>query len=330
MNTHSINSIPAVESAKQFDPSFLTDDEEVVPVGALGDGLALTSRRTEELDVGLAYKMLEMNVFGPDRPLDNRHVDRLVAAMKRGTFRPEQVQLIICTFDGKEYRMNGQHTCWARIYLQDEKYRCPVQVLRYRASSETDMRMLYASIDRAKPRTKANVLHSYLYESDAFDGVSKTLLKQLGEGVAFWQWGLSGTGRHDGDDVAYLLKVTHHGLAMKVCHLLTDCQNLDARHLRRGPVYAAMFATFDKSEADSLKFWTAVRDGAGLDINDPRLKLRNHLQTHAVNAGRGGGSFKRSVNGEDMYSWCIQAWNAWREKVELRAFRSVQNRPTTK
>lgn len=312
-----------VESQKQFDPTALSDDE-TIPVASLGSGLKVVARENKELTHSLATELLELEIFGPDRPLDDAHVARLQKAMERGTFRPELVQIMVCSLNGKNYRINGQHTCWARLYT-DKSYRCPVQLIRYKASSENDMRMLYASVDRGKPRSKSNVINAYLFGHGAFAGFSKTIIKQMSEGFSFWMWG-NNSPQHDGDEISYLLETDYHGLAMKVGKFLDGCQVKTARHLRRSPVYAAFFATFDKSESDAIEFWEAVRDGANLSIDDPRLKLRNHLQGHAVNAGRGGGSYKNNVCADDMFGWCIQAWNAFRTNSSVKAFRTYEER----
>src|SRR5262245_6365516 len=117
-----------LETSKTFDRTVLEGAPEPQDVLELGEGLKLTRRGTEELSVDFATNLLNMAEFSSDRPLDDRHVARLLNAMKRGTFLPEQVQIITCTLNGKEYRMNGQHTSWARLELNrlglDDGYKC--------------------------------------------------------------------------------------------------------------------------------------------------------------------------------------------------------------
>ena len=318
-----MTTLPEIDSVKQFDPSSISD-EEVIQVSSLGEGLKLVAKTVVELTPSKAEEILTKDVFGPDRALDEAHVNKLINAMKRGTFRPEQVQLITCTYKGKEYRMNGQHTCWARYFLGEPKYRCPVELLRYRAESEDDMRMLYASIDRAKPRTKSNIINSYLYESDAFPDYKKSVIKMLAEGLSLYLWDTNKQTKHDGDEVAFLMKTEYLELSLKVGEFFKKIQS--ERHLRRSPVYAAMFFTFSKNAGAAAEFWEAVRTGVNLQANDPCLRLRNHLMSHAVNAGRGGGAYKSGVPAEEMLGWCIQAWNAHREGNELKVFRSAKER----
>lgn len=76
-----------------------------------------------------------------------------------------------------------------------------------------------------------------------------------------------------------------------------------------------------------------VRDGVGLTARyDPRLTLRDGLQGANLRGNaeiptRGGG---RTVLPDDMYAWCVNAWNAWRRGEELRTLRGTINgaRPT--
>jgi len=314
-----------VDSEKKFLPETIWI-EDIVPVTSICEGLKLIKRETVNFSNDYATDLLELEVFGPDRPINNDHVNRLLQAMKRGTFRWEQVQIIVCSCDRKTYRMNGQHTAWARLCFEEAGHNIPVTVYRYRASSEEDMRQLYASIDRGKPRTKANVIQSYLFESTHYSNMSKSVIRNIAEGLGFWLWGCTSTSHHDGDEVAYLLKTEHYDLGLKVAHYLSTCCSAAVKHLRRSPVYAAMFETFNKSQEDSMAFWDAVKTGANLSADDVRLKLRNHLMGYAVNAGRGGGSYKHMVPAEDMYGWCIQAWNSYRKKNGyLRSFKHAQD-----
>jgi len=308
-----------VDSEKQFDPGTIIGGK-VLPITSLGEGLKIVKRDIVNFNKAFATKVLEMDVFGPDRAEDDRHVNKLLDAMKRGTFRWEHIMIKICTCNGKTYRMDGQHTAWARLYFDEAPHNLAVQVLRYSAKSENDLRMLYASIDRGKPRTKGNVINSYLYQGTEFGIFNKSVIRQIAEGLSFWLWDKE-TSLHDGDEIAYLLRTEYLGLALSVGHFLANSQTTDTRHLRRSPVYAAIYATFQKSESAAKEFWYAVKVGSNLEPQDPRLKLRNHLMTHAINAGRGGGSYKKGVSGNDMYGWCIQAWNASRDNKKLGSFR---------
>lgn len=315
-------------STKQFDRQVLDSTPEAMDVTELGEGLRLVRRTNVELNHDFATDFLNLPEFSSDRPLDNGHVVRLLTAMKRGTFLPEQVMLISCTLatTGKEFRMNGQHTCWARLEM-DAKYRCPIQHLRYRAETENDMRRLYASIDRMKARTTGNVVCSYLYDTPEWKAFSKRTLMKLAEALAFWLWDEDHErGKHDGDDRAYLLMTDHYQLGQKVAKFVEESKGTNTQHIRRRPVIAAMMATFSKSTPASIEFWTAVRDGTGMgNKGDPRLVLRNNLVTTSIGVGVGATTDKKSAGSEEVYRWCVFAWNAFRRGDQVKILKAPLN-----
>lgn len=308
---------------RQFDMEILDDAPKSLDIASLGGELKLIGRATRELTIKWAEELIDMPVLW-DRPMEDQWVAKLVAAMKRGTFLPEQVNIVTCTFGGKEYRMNGQHTSWARLAMPED-YRCPVTHYRYKAETENDMRRLYATIDRAKARTSGNIVVSYLFGTPEWKGYSKAVLTKLSEGLAYW---LCETAHQrqmrDADDRAYLMRVNHLDLAKKVGQFITDEAGESARHILRRPVIGAMFATFNKAAAPAREFWQAVRDGVGfVDKHDPRLTLRNGLLSASISLGIGAQPDRKSVAVEEMHRWCLNAWNAWRRGDQLKILKAV-------
>jgi len=296
---------------------------EVYNVTDISQGLIIRSRRKVNFTKEEATNLLNLPEFPGDRGLKNKHVDYLVKAMTRKTFRPELVSIITCSLKDKKYRMNGQHTAWARLEMPNG-YRCEVEMIHYEAKSEQDVRQLYASIDRSSPRTKANVIESYLVGSEEFQGVKSRSLRIGPQGFALWLWS-SGheRGKHDGDDIAYLLKTDYYDLAIKVCSFLDGLSPREHGHIFRAPVVAAMFATFNKAPQIAAEFWLPIGDGVGIEKRgDPRLKLRNYLMQTAVNAGKGGRSEKQQASSELMFRQCVGCWNAFRDGRTLSILRA--------
>ncbi len=315
-----------IEAHKQFDMTLLDHDHDIFDIPDLGAGLKLTKKEEIDLTEDAAKGFLELADWAPDRGLDDNHVVYLKSTMERGTFMPEQVIITTCSLNRVTYRMNGQHTCWARYLLGNPKYRCVVRHHHYVAASEADVRMLYASIDRNKARTKANVIVAYLYGTKEWEGQWKDELKLLAEGMSFWKWPLDHVRkRHDGDDRAYLLQTEHNSLGRTVGAFMIDSRSAgkNAFHIRRSPVVAAMFATFEKSATDSINFWTPVRDGVGLDsAYDPRLQLRNKLMSTAMNKGKGPSTGRTLASSEEMFRWCIYAWNVFRRGGQMKQLKA--------
>jgi len=242
--------------------------------------------------------------------------------MKRGTFHPEWVSIITCKLGDKVYRMNGQHTAWARLDMPP-KWPCEVTILEYEASTVEDMRTLYSTIDRGSPRTRANVIDSYLVGTEEFKEAKVQTIRFVPRGFTCWFWPTKNErSKHDGDDVAYLLKTDHYDLTLKICSFLNKYSPREHKHIFRGGVIGAMFATFHKAPQIATDFWSPVADGIGFSQrSDPRLKLRNELMQTAVGYGGGARSDKKKVSQELMFRNCIHAWNAFRENRVLQVLR---------
>ena len=307
---------------------------EVYDVTSLGSGLDLKRSRKGEFTHKEALKLLEnCTEFVGDRKLKQNHVDFLVRQMLRSTFHAEWVTVITCSINGTTYRMNGQHTAWARLEMPED-WPCKVDFMEYEAQSMDDMRTLYSSIDRASPRTRANVIESYIAGTEEFMDIKSSTLRVMPSGFTLWMWTtIHERKQYDGDDIAFLLRTDYYDLAMKVCAFLDSVGRRDTDHVFRGPVVGAMFATFNKAPQIAKDFWAPVADGTGIEKkNDPRLRLRNELMKAAVGVGVGAASSKKKVSQEFMLRLCLVAWNAYREDRELRVLRANEKgkRPTAK
>ncbi len=304
----------------------VTLSTEVLNVTSLGGGLELRREKKKPFDRAKATEILELPEFVGDRRLNQSHVDGLVRAMQRGTFHAEWVSIITCFLetDGKTYRMNGQHTAWARMEMPDS-WPCEVKCLEYVAKTEEDMRTLYSSIDRSSPRTKANVIDSYLAGTDQFGHLKSRVLRILPQGFSIWLWHTPHERkRHDGDDVAFLLKTEHFDLAIKVARFMNK-QPDTQKCILRAAVVGAMFATFNRAPQIAEKFWAPVGDGLNFDKkSDPRLVLRNWLIQTAVGTGAGSRTDKKKVTQEYMVRACLVAWNAYRQNRPLQVIRPTE------
>lgn len=288
-----------------------------------GQDLEIASRTTIDFNIRAAERHIDLptitKVAGQERPLRERHVVFLFNQMRERLFRWELVTLITCEYQGVTYRMNGQHTAWARMEMPVE-YECKVTMIHYRAKTADAVRALYASIDRGAPRTSSHVVGNYLVGTTEFPDASGQTLGVVASGLNLYLAGqhLSRTP----DELAHLMKTTH----LKASQMIVDCYGsryggCEHGHIQRSPVVAAMFATFyskKASRADWVSFWQFIKDGVGetTNRNDPRLKLRNHLMKTSVVTGAGrmrsdAGYEKQSQ--ENMLRSCLAAWNAWRE-----------------
>lgn len=318
-------------------------EEHVYPISELGEGLALRNRRTVELTPKFAADFLEYAEFyvgdaKVDRHLDERHVIYLTREMLGGSFLWEHVNLVICNLDGRDYRLNGQHTCWARLYADEQglpkENRCPIQVLKYEAKNLDDMRRLYASLDAAKPRSESDKIAALMSGTDGFLGYKKSYLTLLAHAMALWQWESMNTrSLHKASERAYLLLKDYTKVAQQAGVLLRESKPAEFKHMRRAPVIAAVLATMNKAPQIALEFWRTIRDGIGLENKeDPRYVLRQYLLTTTLASSSSPGKDAKKISSEEMYRACIHGWNAYRAGRKLKQIRVslIEHRPQAK
>ena len=286
-----------------------------------GEGVVLESAESTSFDEKLAREFLGMKTYDRERKVRRRHVNYLVAAMERGTFRPEQVQLMSCEFDGDTYGVNGQQCGRARVNAAS----CPggpVAVLRYRAKTVEGLRKLYASVDRGAPRIRSHVVASYL--GDEFD-LTTPQQQLLASSVLQLVGGRATDCEMDGDELA----TTMLGPLNDICHatarLIPELITPESRHMKRAAVIGAVLATMQVDQGDAELFWRSVSTGLGFDrMSDPRVRLRNWLLETSI---LGNAQTKRHASREDMYRVCLPLWNAWRQNESIQIVRIPRDRP---
>lgn len=266
----------------------------------------------------LATLLLDIHEVEWERPLRDNHVAFLHKQMEGGHFQAEHVTLATCALGRNEYRINGHHTCWARIDMPND-WQPIVRYVKYSAKSEREMRDLYSRIDRGASRTNKHIVACRTLGMPEFDGYSRQNIQKASEGFNFWMWEKGSDRRqYTPDDKADLMLGKFNAICKTVIEVL-GTRGRDTGHVWRAPVIGAMFETISKAAKDSHEFWSAVRQGIGFEsANDPRLKLRNYLTNTSV---RPDGRAKKSVTQEEMYRACIYAWNAYRDRTPMKLLR---------
>jgi hypothetical protein len=318
------NAGPEVVVERSDDILSAADDTDVSALGA--EHVTLVKTVNLAFDVKLGTWLVNLNPIPGERPLRDAHVADLLTKMQRGCppYLPETVNLAACeVLELKRVvRINGQHSGWARTMLEEDKdavrqFGDPLVALHlYRAKNLKAAHALYAQYDRGAPRTRGNLVESYLSTVPPFDKYGSRVRKILAGGLSYYLWPKGHErSRHDVDSVVSLMQSGDHKPALVHTGDLIDAVAFrEARHLCRTTVVAALIATFHVDPVASTAFWTVVRDGTGVDATtDARLKLRNDLLAYGV--GTSSGTSKSSsvaLSGEYVYALCAQAWKYWR------------------
>lgn len=301
-----------------------TNVHDIFDVTALSEGQKLLSEEEIVLTVEAADEFLELDEFTGDRNLTDSWVHHLAEEMERGTFLFPLVILIVAIHDGVRYRLNGQHTCWARKeHEDDDSYSQPVKLLTFQAEDYEALRNLYVAIDQGKTRTPSQQITALLSNWNGYQPIAKRPLQYVAKGFKFWYWAEPGKRKnYDAQTVAYLLKTDYLDLGIRVGTFLTEHQST-AKHIMKTAVAAAIFGSMKKSVTKAIEFWTVVATGIGADrAGDPRIKLRDFLLTNSTRSS--DNSSKKNVSSEEMIRTCIVAWNAWRQPEGKRTRKQLK------
>lgn len=276
---------------------------------------------TVTLDAKLASWLLnEIQPFVADRALSKRNVSKLAIAMLQGQFLPDITILAVGKLGDTTYRINGQHTAKAVLDLSDKEpdFAIPgVTLLTFSVDTEEDLRQLYARFDRGAARTNMDVTKSILSGIPEFSGVRERTLKLLPIGLAFRRHQDPGKRQlYSGEMAANDVQGEFLELSQKIAAFLDtfDTRTNHQGYMFRGPVVAALYATFDVDADAAYRFWYMV--ATGLDIptlTDPAGRLRQLLMTVNLAGGVKIRGAKSLIGAEYLYRACLQAWNRFRD-----------------
>ncbi len=302
-------------------------------VNSLGSGKIPYSEEQVSLTPTFCKTFLnELQEFEGERNRRDYHTEELASEMARDNFRFEHLVLAQAELDGVMYRLNGQHTCAARLEFKDDRSLSKdVKLLTYRVKTVEDLRNLYATFDQHDRRSRGHIVIAQLVGFQGWTSVSKQMIKLVSQGFPLWKWEEpSERKKHDIRDIAFLLKTEQIEVSVKVGKFLTDkAGGKEGALVKRAPVVAAMLGTFAKSAEGAEEFWRSVIEGSGFLKNDPRNKLRSELLRYSVGNG-GRTAAKTNLTPEQMLRLCIHAWNAWRSKRELVVLKATSKAPRPK
>lgn len=281
-------------------------------VGTTALDFEILSDRKITLNHQKAEEYIDLPVFAAERPVNDTHVQELFDEMRRGNFNPLPVVLATVELNGKVYKLNGQHTCWAVSFMPKD-YSVQVREVKCRVKTEDEMRMLYRTWDRLMVRTDAHAVHVMLAGSSVAENIGPSHLSCLVAGLKRWLFEEPEARRKCTPEMAAALVKEHYpDVFLHVFKLLA--QHWMTTFARRAAVVGGMFATFNTAPNKSREFWNAVITGLELPTrDDPRWRLRDFLQTTLTSSVRSrGGKGRAGATAEDMYRIVLLCWNKWR------------------
>ena len=269
-----------------------------------------------ELTKSKSFWYIDLPVFRGEREVADTHVQFLYDQMKLDRFNWRNVTLATAELDGVEYKINGQHTAWARSYMPDD-YSPTVREIRWRVKNQEQLRALYSSFDAGKPRTEQHLTKVELSGEKMLESIWAKHLGMLAAATLFWKHEQYHTRQRYSAAASAQLVREHHLQLVQTVGLYYQSIYKDSKDIRRLPVIAAMLATFDKVPTVAPEFWTKVANGLDLsDKNDPRYRLRQFLGEHSLSTSRI--SDRTPIDIESMYRVCILCWNKWRKNESMQ------------
>jgi hypothetical protein len=264
----------------------------------------------------VAKKFRDMDGVPSDRNLSTARLEAYRKIAKAGLFRPLQWATAYCVETGGTYRVNGKHTS---TLFAEESVAIPeglVAVLEhFKCDTLEDLAKLYATYDsRAMVRTTNDINKSFAAVDEDLADIPVTVVSLCVTAIAYTKHGDSYAQKPAAERAEALFDPQNKQFVRWVCGMVAGT---DAKHIRRSPVVAAMYATWSKSHKAATEFWTAVREHTGENPGLPDRKIGKYLLTRTVNTGNGGRKHMGSsaCAPREMYVKCLHAWNAWRKNT---------------
>ena len=284
------------------------------------------SDRKIALTIAHAVEYTQLPVFRGERTVGNAWAQHLLDEMMRGEFNWDLVVLGRCEVGDRTFKVNGQHTAWARIAADltpDPK----VREIVYRVDTEEQLRRVYRSFDRAKVKSDGHLMQVELLGQDLDPAITKEWATLVANGVKLWKFeNVEAYRKIDGEQIAAMVGDP----ALKPLYTLVClfCQGTPQAHsiIRRQATAAAMLETFGVDAAAAASFWGDVAEGTNLVKHDARYLLHNYLG-RAVLAMKSRLEDRQVVHSEEMYRVCVHLWNKWRDGVAIDVIRPLQSRP---
>lgn len=268
--------------------------------------------KTQAVTTALARKFAEMEPAPHDRPLSEIRLRVYEKIIREGGFRPCQWAMAYCEATGGTYRVNGKHTSTLmsgldlntvpKLYAVVEVYEC---------DSLEDVARLYSTYDsKMQSRTAGDINHSFAACVPELNGVDSRTINLCVS--AFWYARVQEAYKHMQSQERAEMLLEHFDYVKWVHELLGNAGNNHRNgHIKRMPVFAAMYSTFVRDPRKAQAFWESVRDETGATPSEPTRKLARFLVLNS-SMNRRESAARHRVKDREFFVKSIHAWNAWR------------------
>lgn len=262
----------------------------------------------------IAIEFRDMDGVPSDRDLSILRMEAYRKIAEAGMFRPLQWATAYCVETGGTYRVNGKHT--STLFSQDG-VKIPKGLVaiveHFKCDTLEDLAKLYSTYDsRLVTRTTNDINKSFAAIDEDLADLPVAIVSLCVTGIAYSKYGSGYASKPAAERAECLFDPRNKQFVRWVAEMVVGH---DSRHIKRGPVVAAMYETWVKSHRAAQEFWLAVRDHSGASPSLPDRKLGKYLLTRTVNTGNGGRKHmgNSAASPREINAKCIHAWNAWRK-----------------
>jgi hypothetical protein len=265
--------------------------------------LTLSAAKAKEL----ARKHAAMPRSPTERDLDDKRLDHLNRILANG--QAVAFNWAIVRFDGKNYRMNGQHSSQAILQFDGDLPGSLVfHVDRYDAPSREALADLFQQFDaRWSSRSKGDVAGAYQGLDPELSGCDKANAKVAIDGIAWYLRSPGGiAGVPTGDSVYELFfEEKYHPFIIWLSGFLSS----KTPEIKPAGIVAAIYATFvTASDENAVKdFWESV---AAVRQEDEASAVK--VLAEALLKSFEVKSKNDKMGPKEAYCKCVRAWNAHR------------------
>jgi hypothetical protein len=263
----------------------------------------LISSETKELTPALAIEFRDLEPSPTEREFDPKRVEYLRGKAEDGnliTFQWAKAKL-----GNRHLRMNGQHSSRMLCELDGAFPKgLKVHLDEYEVETEEALAGLFRQFDdRKSGRSAADVSGAYQMLHEPLRSVPRGSAKLAIEGFDWWRRHIEGLPPMAGDNrYAFFNDTSIHSYIRWVGEVLS----IKTPELKKTPIVAAMYASFDAAEAEAKTFWNDVaRGGVEYEDDAPATVLDTWL--------KGLKEDKNGLRPGEYYQGAVFAWNAHRE-----------------
>lgn len=206
-------------------------------------------------------------------------------------------------------RINGHHSSTMLSKLPSLDPGWSVHYDEFEVDKPEDMALLFRQLDaRQSARSAIDVCASYQGLCAELKTTPTDIVK-LGTEAVFWFFQNSiGTMRNIKGDDRYQYLIDHPEIHRFLIWIGEKIYSVKTPELKRAPIAAALFGTFEHAEEDAREFWASVAKGGGMDDDNPAAILDEWLK-----ATLSKDKLAR-LKPANFWNACVYAWNAFRDE----------------